>query len=545
MDYRTTGPFGQGGELQKPNGRPVNAGLVTPASAGWLLAVLAALAVACGGVGDDQGPGTGRAVATPAYPDTSSPSASEVEEILPDRSISRPDVTLAPKPTPTFDPGEVILPTVSPPTAVPDTLEHGLYAQLDGIAARVSVLRGLYSVGDIHRRFISREELRERLLDDLGARRDELLAVGRFYEILGVIDPGTDLYELFVDLYSENVLGFFDTAEYELYVVDEDFRELSPQDRLTYAHEFVHALQSQHFDIGSMMDSEETKNDADRKAAYLAMVEGDAVLLQTIYMLENMTEQEQAAAQGLQIDMSTYLAAPNLIQRIFVFPYVEGAQFVYQFFARGGWPEVDALYERAPSSTEQIIHPGKYVLEEEPVDVDIPSLVGALGEGWSELRRDTFGEFALLAYLEDGLGQREAAIAAAGWGGDEYVVYSGPDGSYALVHRYEWDSLRDAEEFFEGFANFTEARVGATLIPLASVGVEVLFALPEQLIYAVNRGIVTDVMIAPDQGVLDTVIGALSPVTGSADDEAAESVEGEVQVSGDTGPDKADGEQEH
>lgn len=518
---------------------------MAPTAVSSLLMVLAAFAVACGGVGDDQGPERSGAVSAPAYPSEGSPQASEGEKAIVDRSIPRPDDDPTPEPTPTFDPGDVILPTVSPPTAVPDTLEDGLYAQLDGIAARASVLRGLYSVGDIHQRFISREELRDRLLTDLGARRDELSAVGRLYEILGVIDPGTDLYELYVDLYSESALGFFDTAKDELYVVDEDLRELSPQDRLTYAHEFVHALQSQHFDIGSMLDSEELTNNADRKAAYLAMVEGDAVLLQTIYMLESMTEQEQAAAQGLQIDMSTFLAAPHLVQRIFVFPYVEGAQFVYQFFVNGGWREVNALYERAPTSTEQIIHPGKYVLGEDPVDVDIPSLVGALGEGWSELRRDTFGEFALLAYLEDGLVQREAAIAAAGWGGDEYVVYSGPNGSYALVHRYEWDSLGDAGEFFEGFATFTEARVGATMVPLASVETEVLFALPGQLIYAVNRGIVTEIVIAPDQGVLDTVIGALVNAASPADSEEAESTESEAQASGDNGPDKADGESEH
>ena len=541
----TTGPTRESGLLLQPYGRPGNPSLVMPTVLVWLLAVMAALAVACGDIGDDRGSETSGSVSTPVHPSTGSPSPPEGGEAPSDRSIPRPDDTLAPEPTPTFDPGDVILPTVSPPTAVPDALEHGLNHELDGIAARASVLRGLYAVGDIQLRFISREELRDRVLADLGDQRDELSAVGRLYEILGVIDSGTDIYELFVDLYSENALGFFDTAEDELYVVDEDLLDLSPQDRLTYVHEFVHALQSQHFDIGSMLDSEETMNDADRRAAYLAMVEGDAVLLQTIYMLENMTEQEQAAAQGLQIDMSTFLAAPHLIQRVFVFPYVEGAQFVYQFFVNGGWREVNALYGRAPTSTEQIIHPVKYMLQEEPVDVDSPSLAGALGEGWSELKRDTFGEFALLAYLEDGLVQREAATAAAGWGGDEYVVYSGPDDLYALVHRYEWDSLRDAEEFFEGFSTFTEARAGATMIPLGSVETEVLFALTGQLIYAANRGIATEVVIAPDQRVLDTVIGALVPATGSTSGEAAESPKIEAQVSGDTGPDKADGESEN
>jgi hypothetical protein len=113
------------------------------------------------------------------------------------------------------------------------------------------------------------------------------------------------------------------------------------------------------------------------------------------------------------------------------------------------------------------------------------------------------------------------------------------------VHRHEWDSLRDAEEFFEGFATFTEARAGATMVPLGSVETEVMFALTGQLIYAANRGIATEVVIAPDQRVLDTVIGALVPATGSANGEAAESPEIEAQAGGDTGPDKADGESEN
>ena len=93
-----------------------------------------------------------------------------------------------------------------------------------------------------------------------------------------------------------------------------------------------------------------------------------------------------------------------------------------------------------------------------------------------------------------------------------------------------------------GFRTLPRRGSEATLIRLDSVGAEVLFALPGQLVYAVNRGIVTDVMIAPDQGVLDTVIGTLAPAAGSADDEAAESPGGEAQASGDTGPDRADGE---
>ncbi|MCH8151638.1 MAG: hypothetical protein IH830_04620 [Planctomycetes bacterium] len=79
----------------------------------------------------------------------------------------------------------------------------------------------------------------------------------------------------------------------------------------------------------------------------------------------------------------------------------------------------------------------------------VPGLSNALGDGWSEYRRDVMGEFLLRTWLE-ALGVAPAAdVAAAGWGGDRVVLLDGPDASRALGARIVWDDpAADGREFF-------------------------------------------------------------------------------------------------
>ena len=441
-------------------------------------------------------------------------------------SVAESSLDEPPEPTPTFDPGDVILPTVVAATPQPSgLLDADLRARLDEIEPAVAALRELYAVDDTERRFITRAELEVRLVDDLEEGREEFDEYGRLYDIMGITEPGTDLYELFLDLYSTSVLGFFDPELNELYVVDDDNSELSPQDHLTYTHEFVHVLQQQHFDIGGVMDSDEVQDNSDRAAAYRALVEGDATLLETIYMFQNMTADEQASAQDLGVDLSSFFAAPHMVQRTFLFPYLEGAQFVLQVFAETGWKGVNALYERAPESTEQIIHPAKYRSGEAPLSVDLPVFEDVLGQGWSELQRDTFGEFSLAAYLEDRLPPDQAAIAAAGWGGDRYALYVGPGDADLLVHRLAWDTVGDAAEFFGAFRSFSETRFGAEWEALDGDGSAIQMILPNRVVHALIRGATTDLVFAPSVEVLDLVVDALSLSSGVLEAESSTSIE--------------------
>ena len=50
---------------------------------------------------------------------------------------------------------------------------------------------------------------------------------------------------------------------------------------------------------------------------------------------------------------------------------------------QGGWTSIDAIYDRLPVSTEQVLHPEKYDANEAPIKVELPSsLAKDLGTGW-------------------------------------------------------------------------------------------------------------------------------------------------------------------
>lgn len=78
--------------------------------------------------------------------------------------------------------------------------------------------------------------------------REQLETLGELYLVLGLMEPGTDLVELYLDLLGEQVLGLFDTETEDLYVVT-DSDSPGVLEETILAHEYVHALQQQHFDI--------------------------------------------------------------------------------------------------------------------------------------------------------------------------------------------------------------------------------------------------------------------------------------------------------
>ena len=87
-------------------------------------------------------------------------------------------------------------------------------------------------------------------------------------------------------------------------------------------------------------------------------------------------------------------------------------------------PHVDELFKSPPDSTEQIMHPGKYL---EPRGAD-PGHRGAAASlaGYKVARRDVLGEMVFRIWFSGKLGEQGAERAAAGWGGDRMVAYLGP-----------------------------------------------------------------------------------------------------------------------
>ena len=77
--------------------------------------------------------------------------------------------------------------------------------------------------------------------------------------------------------------------------------------------------------------------------------------------------------------------------------------------------------------------------------------------GWKELGRNVVGEMQLGVLLR----RHGGKAAAAGWDGDRYAVFEGPDGRLGLVWLSTWDSEDDAREFARGYARFQTVKLGS------------------------------------------------------------------------------------
>jgi hypothetical protein len=150
----------------------------------------------------------------------------------------------------------------------------------------------------------------------------------------------------------------------------------------------------------------------------------------------------------MQMIMSTSPSlqrAPVILRESLMFPYVAGLEFVSAHRGTGPWSRVDELFRSPPESTEQVLHPEKFVQHEQPVRITAAPLPSM--EARKEVRKDVLGELIYKVWFSGRSGEAAGAQAAAGWGGDRLVAYT-QDGEAlpALVMLSAWDTEADAEE---------------------------------------------------------------------------------------------------
>ena len=438
------------------------------------LIAIALFAIACAG---EPPPPTPTPTATPM----ATPSPTPTPTATP-TSTPTPTPTVTPTPTPTFAPPNVILPAVGPDlstvTPVPD-FPTDLERALDAITLQTAAIRGLSPTEPVERRLVSADELRRIIEDELAEEADELELDGHLYALLGIIEPDVSLSDLLLDVYSSIVVGLYDSDE-EMLVVLAESDVFGPAEELTVVHEVTHSLQQMRYDISGMRDAVE--DDSDRVTAITALIEGDASITETLYEFYSFNDKQRQQAQEAyaQVDLSAYMAAPTFIQQTLAFPYTDGRNFAIALYQRNNdLSGVDAAYADPPQSTEQIIHPDLYgadVPGAAPVAVEMPDVAAALGpaldEEWSELDRDVMGEMFFRSLLLGGIDAAATGVAvapaaaAAGWGGDSYVLLQGPSERYATASVSVWDTSEDAEEFGEAMRVYLAA--AATIAGLSA-----------------------------------------------------------------------------
>jgi hypothetical protein len=279
------------------------------------------------------------------------------------------------------------------------------------------------------------------------AKLDEELPPARMrgletaYRLFGMLPDTLDLRKLLLDLYAEQVAGYYDPDSSMLFgVAGADRTQL----RLVLAHEMVHALQGQYLPLDSILKAT-TSND--RLTAAQSILEGQATLAsievlapgQGVTKLPQFWEMYRDQVRQQQSAMPVFARAPLVVREALIFPYLDGAEFMHWWTTDG--PKDTVPYgPRMPVSTEQILHPDRYARGDLPVPLAFAADSGIVYE-------DGLGESEIRVLLATLAGSDEVQTAVPiGWGGDRYRVYD-TSGGPALVWYAVWDDQRSAERF--------------------------------------------------------------------------------------------------
>ncbi|WP_408959562.1 Hvo_1808 family surface protein [Natrinema sp. 74] len=299
------------------------------------------------------------------------------------------------------------------------------------------------------------------------------------YEALFMVGRETAASNATESLYGGAVSGYYDPKTDEIVIVSEN-PETPELDEVTLAHELVHALQDQHYNLSALEGTTQ-----DRELAKNGLVEGDAKRVELEYEsycshIWNCLE-PSSANRGLppEINWGIYFTIYQ--------PYSDGPDYVNHLRYQGpGWSAVNAAYDDPPTTTSAVIHPGS---EREPANVSVPDRSSG---DWRQLTvdgepaSDTVGEAGMVAmftadafgssrdavindseFLADNRGYQYNHAVTNGWAGDKLVVYTNDDavnastpaaaGEAGYVWRTQWQSKTDAEQFVDGYLHLLES----------------------------------------------------------------------------------------
>jgi hypothetical protein len=325
---------------------------------------------------------------------------------------------------------------------------------------RVSAVRKLPFVSKVRFRLAGTADIRRTASSEAG----ELRLSGRaereakLLALLGLIPFGSDPAAALESMITSQPAGYYVPRADRLEIVArEPFRSevievigLFVGRDLTFgeivSHELTHALQDQHFGLDPPSAAADNQ---DARLAHVALVEGDATLVGFELGVGGLVANPEdfvAFARKHAPDMGGQV--PAFMQERFKFPYLDGSSFVLSLKKRGGWEAVNRAHQNPPRSSEEVLHPEKYLAGTDPPR--LPDLSDLSVKNCDPVFEDTLGEFGIRVLLS-GADRNLAADRAAGWGGDRAAVFERrKGGGLLLVWVTDWDTPADAAEFMDG-----------------------------------------------------------------------------------------------
>ncbi len=326
--------------------------------------------------------------------------------------------------------------------AAGDGKEQRLIAKM---LKRVEQARGVSATGAVPGVVMTRARLLARVKEHLAAElppeaiRNEGLALQLFGFVPTTFDYEAAEYELLQD----QLAGYYEPADRTMYMAG-DLGQTEAE--ATLAHELVHALQDQKWDLATRCKYH--PGEGDKSEAVSALAEGDATSAMFDVLAAHATGSPVKSALDIPDEVFAAQVSdamgqgpgsgkPRIMRSSLAAPYIYGTLFVHALRRRGGWAGVNKAWDDAPITTEQIMHLDKWLAHEKPMAVP-PQNFDPLGAGWSVADDDSEGELGTRLAMEEWTDPRTAAELATGWGGDRgLLLRNGDRVAYVWALRYD------------------------------------------------------------------------------------------------------------
>lgn len=342
-------------------------------------------------------------------------------------------------------------------------------SDLEALKREVEHLRNLKFKEKIKFEYVSDKQIAEILKKEMTRQFsvNKLENYETALKVFWLIPKKSNLKSLVENLMSSQAAGIYDPKSKKMYILefssepeDDEFFQLSKAlnlNEIFIVHELAHAITDQNFDLEKSLKLENIENE-DRQTAGLAVAEGDATMVMMKYLAKTMNLGVDNFSEISEVmgDVNFYgeflgETIPRYLRETLIFAYTDGFKFVNSVSKGSDTKKIDGLYRKPPESTEEIIHPEKYLNQnDKPKEVKIIwekiKKNGALEKVWE----GTWGELGTKIILEEwGADSDRATLASTGWGGDKYIVYKTKEGDFSFFWRSLWDSEKDAKEFEE------------------------------------------------------------------------------------------------
>lgn len=278
---------------------------------------------------------------------------------------------------------------------------------------------------------------------------DELAKKENFFVyLMGFSNEKVELKKERKRILLNNIVGLYNERTKELYILDE-YRNIDSVNSLIIVHELRHSIQDQYFNLSKILGKYSDFDD--RKLAVLSAVEGDATFLMmkyaekyTPFPLNPDSYKSSFIKEPLMSflpisNLSSVSYVPDIVKFQMVMPYFRGMRFINYIYKNSQWENVNEILSSPPESTEQILHPKKYLKGEQPIKVKVdyePDVYELYHSG-------VIGEYYLNILLKEG---NKYIDYAYGWGGDRFKIYKNLSHYFLL-----WESVWDKEKFCSGF----------------------------------------------------------------------------------------------